>query len=159
MKTLILLALVSQYPNTPDKALPQPGIPSKSTPLASPQVQASPQQSFAPQYDQPAVVLRAVPQIYQVQRQVIVQAAPVAYAPAVCSVGVQAAPIAYASGSCGVGQQAVIQNGLIGHSAVVSHGLQNAVVNHGVVAAGVGRQPKKIKTKQVTRVKRGLFGR
>jgi hypothetical protein len=167
---VLIPALVNaQSPPVPAKS-PVPDIPAKSTPLASPapfaspqaQIQASPQQSFAPQsyapaqsfapqYDQETVVLRSVPQVYRVQRQVLFQAAPVAYA-----------PVSYAAADvgCGVAQQAVVQRSFVQHQSVVSHGLQSAQVNHGVVAnAAVGRQPKKIKTKQVTKVKRGLFGK
>jgi hypothetical protein len=159
---LVPALVKAQSPPVPDKS-PQPlAAPSKALPqaapfaspqaaLASPQQSYAPQQSFAPvqQYEQPvqALVLRA-PAVYQIQRQVILRdVAPVAYA-----------SVAYDSG-CGVAQQAVVQRSFVQHSAVVNQGVvHQAQVNHGVVAAA-GRQPKKIKTKQVTRVKRGLFGR
>lgn len=148
MTSLILLVVLAQSPPIPDKA-PQAAIPSKTTPLASPQIQASPQQAAVPQYDQPAVVLRAVPQVYAVQRLVTVQAAPVAYA-----------TVAYDAG-CAVQQQTVVQRSFVQHSSVVSHGVvQSAQVNHGFVG-GVGRAaraPRKVVTKQVTKTKRGLFG-
>jgi hypothetical protein len=65
---ILVPALVNaQSPPVPDKS-PMPDIPAKSTPFASPQAQTSPQQSYAPQYDQPALVLWSVPRIYQVQR-------------------------------------------------------------------------------------------
>lgn len=160
MKLAFLLALTAQFPDQPSKTLPTPAIPSKApqAAFASPQVQAaplaSPQQAYAPQqalapvqqYEAPAVVLRAVPQVYAIQRQVVLQAAPVAYA-----------PVAYDTGC--VVQQAVVQRSFVQHSAVVNHGVvHSAQVNHGVVAAA-GRQPKKVITKQVTKVKRGLFGK
>lgn len=143
MKTLMLLALMAQFPQVPDKS---PGIPSKTTPLASPQAAlATPQQALAPQYDTP-VVLQAAPRVYAIQRQVILQAAPVAYAPV--------ASYALADTGCAVGVQA----NFIQHSAVIQHGfVHQAQINH-QIGVGVGRQPRKVKTKQVTRVRRGLFG-
>jgi hypothetical protein len=164
---ILIPALVqAQFPDQPSKTLPTPAVPSKApqaalapqAPFASPQaqIQASPQQafqsyapqSFAPQYDQETVVLRSVPQVYQIQRQVLFQAAPVAYA-----------PVAYDAG-CGVAQRSFVQRGFAQQSAFVNHGFQSAQISHGVgVNAAVARQPNKIKTKQVTRVKRGLFGK
>jgi hypothetical protein len=166
---ILIPALVNaQSPPVPAKS-PVPDIPAKSTPLASPapfaspqaQIQASPQQSFAPQsfapqsfapqYDQETVVLRSVPQVYQIQRQVLFQAAPVAYA-----------PTAYAAADvgCGVAQQSFARRGFAQQSVFASHGFQSSQISHGVgVNAAVARQPKKIKTKQVTKVKRGLFGK
>lgn len=147
---LVVLAspfVLAQSPPVPEKSPVPMAAPSKTTPqpLASPQAQASPQQSFAPQYDQPAVVLRAVPQVYAVNRLVL--AAPVA----------SYATVAYDSG-CVAQQQVVVQRQIVQRN-VVSHGVhQQVVVNHAAVAAG-GRQPKKIVTKQVTKVRRGLFGR
>lgn len=147
---ILVPALVkAQSPPIPDKA-PQPlAAPSKVAPLASPQAAyATPQQALAPvqQYEAPAVVLQAVPRVYAIQRQVLVQAAPVAYT-----------SVAYDTGC--VAQQAVVQRSFVQHSAVVNHGVvHSAQVNHGVVAAA-GRQPKKVVTKQVTKVKRGLFGK
>ena len=163
MTSLILaIALAGQFPSQPDKQLPQAAAPSKTTPqpLASPQVQASPQQSYNDVPEQAPIVLRAIPRSYAVSR-VIVQAAPVQYQQTVLADLAPACQVAYAGTGCGVGvqNQVVVQRGLIGHQAQVSHGLQSAQVNHGLIGAGVGRQPKKIKTKQVTRVKRGLFGR
>jgi hypothetical protein len=166
---VVLLILVpalvnAQSPPIPAKS-PVPDIPAKSTPFAAPtpfaspqaQIQASPQQSyapaqsFAPQYDEETVVLRSVPQIYQIQRQVLFQAAPAAYA-----------PTAYAAADvgCGVAQQSFARRGFAQQSVFASHGFQSAQISHGVgVNAAVARQPNKIKTKQVTRVKRGLFGK
>jgi hypothetical protein len=148
MKTLIIFAIaatlallipalvMAQSPPVPDKS---PGIPSKTTPLASPQVQASPQAAYDAVPLAP-LVLRA-PQIYQVQRQVLL------------------APVAYAAADPCVAQQVVVQRQIVQHSAAVSHGVvHQAQINHGLVGAGVGRQPRKIVTKQVTKTKRGLFG-
>lgn len=163
MTSLVLvLALTAQYPQQPDKQLPQASVPSKSTPLASPQVQAAPLPTPQAAYDVPAqapVVLRSIPSSYTVSR-VIVQSAPVQYQTTVLQDVAPMCQVAYAgTGGCGVAQQQVFQRGIVGHSVVVNHGLQSAQVDHGLIANGVGRQPKKIKTKQVTRVKRGLFGR
>jgi hypothetical protein len=164
---VVLLILVpalvkAQSPPIPDKAPQALAAPSKAQPFASPQAAlASPQQAYAPQQalapQYAPVVLQAAPQVFAIQRQVVLQAAPVM---SYQTVQAAFAPVAYDTGC--VAQQAVVQRGLIQHSAVVNHGvLHSAQVNHGLVGAGaeVGRQPKKIVTKQVTRVKRGLFGR
>lgn len=165
MKTIILLALVSQFPSQPDKQTPQaaaPVAPSKApqAAFASPQGQAapfaSPQQSFAPvqQYEPQAVVLRTVPQVYAVQRQVVVAAAPVAYA-----------AVAYDPGDSCVVQQQVVRQAIVrqhvAHNVVVNRAFGPQISHNVIVGAdvGVGRAPRKVVTKTVTKVRRGLFGR
>ena len=145
----------AQFPTAPSKS---PGLPSKTTP--SPQ---APQADIfaTPQRDpvsyqapvQATVVLRA-PAVYQVQRQILVQAAPVAYATVAADPCVQQQVV----------QQTVLRN-VVQHSAVVSHSIgagvvHQAQVNHGLVGAAAmgGRAPRKIVTKQVTKQKRGLLG-
>jgi hypothetical protein len=149
----------------PSKALPQAApFASPQAALASPQQSYAPQQSFAPvqQYDTPvqALVLRA-PAVYQIQRQVLLQAAPVVSYQTVQAAPVAFAEVAYDTG-CAVGvQQAVVQRSFVQHSAVLNRGVvHQAQVNHGLIGAGAGRAPRKVVTKQVTKTKgRGLFGR
>lgn len=158
----------AQFPSTPDKNQPlaAPPAPAKATPQAG--TFATPQQTYVPQQDlgvdyvPVARAILRVPSSYVVQRQIVVRDVAPVYdvasydvSPVVCDTGVS---LALAGQGCGVVQQQVVQRQIIQRN-VVSHGIQHqAVVNH-ALGAGVGRGPRKIVTKQVTKQKgRGVFG-